>query len=657
MVLFTIFSIDRNAAAPFANLENGGPPPLSQKVPSCVHFSPDIKIAILKELHKHKKDNDALDKALAVAMHYKVTNINKVRLKYAIKSWKHYAMKLHQEGQSPKTKADKLLFELYDLKAENALSQCEEEDQEEIESLAIQLSEQAKMAVVDMIDSQPTVICRKAKDMFRKIFWFKALDKVREIDTDTSIDINSLRKSFWGWKDNRGSNSENLAYTICENILAAPIKANNVTEEFKAAILSELYKQQDILLLGTPQMVKNLFNSLISIPRKHALTIDSGSELALVFTMWKETLTDRLKKGHHHQLRACERMILEICLGQSNTSVTDGLSNKAKEMLLPHLKTHARILNSGDVKEKVDVLKDILNHAQQLQLAVDHLGLYKIIWRWKLFALKMKLMDMSLHNLDSELLDVFDLNHRDAMDADMLGYFLDSSSFDHQKLQAIIPETAKYLVFNAVTTKHDVVFGNNLREISCFWSETLEILRAKDDMYLVCQRPPLLQRAFFAWIFEAWQKRLNNEYLTPHENTMLDLAHLKKALLSEHFDYDENNVNHLSDNVVEISEAMFDAMIQDLLVIKSLLHHGDKALFWTLGMKMAQALWINCDSPPRLFVTIMSWRIKAQQKILQHIPLQTYEKSIFELFGIANDLFSHEGKFSCGSFVDVECMN
>ena len=132
---------------------------------------------------------------------------------------------------------------------------------------------------------------------------------------------------------------------------------------------------------------------------------------------------------------------------------------------------------------------------------------------------------------------------------------------------------------------------------------------------------------------------------------------MKKALLSEHFDYDENNVNHLSDNVVEISEAMFDAMIQDLLVIKSLLHHGDKALFWTLGMKMAQALWINCDSPPRLFVTIMSWRIKAQQKILQHIPLQTYEKSIFELFGIANDLFSHEGKFSCGSFVDVECMN
>ena len=58
-------------------------------------------------------------------------------------------------------------------------------------------------------------------------------------------------------------------------------------------------------------------------------------------------------------------------------------------------------------------------------------------------------------------------------------------------------------------------------------------------------------------------------------------------------------------------------------------------------MKLAQAFWINCDSPPRLFVTMMSWRIKAQQKILQHIPLHSYEKSIFEIFGVANDLFSH----------------
>ena len=46
---------------------------------------------------------------------------------------------------------------------------------------------------------------------------------------------------------------------------------------------------------------------------------------------------------------------------------------------------------------------------------------------------------------------------------------------------------------------------------------------------------------------------------------MLDLAHLKKALLTEHFDYDENNVNHLNDNVVEISEVSFESMIQDLL--------------------------------------------------------------------------------------------
>ena len=162
--------LDRNAAAPFANLENGGPPPLSQKVPGCVHISPDIKIAILKEILKYKKDIDVLDKALAVAVHYKVTNINKVKLKYSLKQWKHRAMDMHQEGQCPKTKADRLLFEIYDLKSENALSQCEEEAFDEDEAI-IELSESAKMAVIEMIDLQPTILCRKASEIYRKQFW------------------------------------------------------------------------------------------------------------------------------------------------------------------------------------------------------------------------------------------------------------------------------------------------------------------------------------------------------------------------------------------------------------------------------------------------------------------------------------------------------
>lgn len=631
--------LDRNAAAPFANLENGGPPPLSQKVPGCVHISPDIKIAILKEILKYKKDIDVLDKALAVAVHYKVTNINKVKLKYSLKQWKHRAMDMHQEGQCPKTKADRLLFEIYDLKSENALSQCEEEAFDEDEAI-IELSESAKMAVIEMIDLQPTILCRKASEIYRKQFWSKALEKVKEIDPDCKIDINSLRKAFWTWKSQRKSAAENLAHSVCENLTSAPIKANNVTEDFKAAILTELYKQQETLTFGTPESIKYLFNNLVGISRKHGVNLETGSELALVFSMWKEGLTERLKKGQHSQMSACERMILEICLGPN---LNEGLNARSKETILPLIKTHAFVLNHGDVNEKVNLLKEFGTSVQALQLNLDHLGLYKAIRRWKLLALKTRNLDMSLSNLDSELLETLETDFKDEIDLELLCHYLDSSIYDHKRLQVILPDAAKYVIFNAVTAKHDIVFGSNLREISNFWTETLELIKAKDNLQLVCpSKPTLLQRAFFVWICEAWKKRLNNGYLTPQENTLLDLAHLKKALLSEHFDYDENNINHLSDSVVEINEANFDLLVQDLLEIKELMQQGDKALFWTLGMKLAQALWINCDSPPRLFVTVMSWRIKAQQKILHHIPLLAYEKSIFELFGIANDLFSHE---------------
>ena len=307
--------------------------------------------------------------------------------------------------------------------------------------------------------------------------------------------------------------------------------------------------------------------------------IESGFELALIFTTWKENCIERLKKSQHHQLRACERIILEICLGQSNVNVSSlssdgGLTNRAKEILIPLLKTHARVLNEGDLKEKQTVLKDMLNQVQHLQLAMDYLGLYKVIHRWKCFALKKKLMELSLPETDTDLLDIFECRLNDSIDADLLVYLTDSSCFDHQKLRVIIPEAAKYVVFNAVSTKHELVFGTNLREISNFWSETLDMIRAKDDPNLHCPSHQHLQRAFFVWMYEAWKKRLNNEYLTPQENTMLDLAHLKKALLTEHFDYDENNVNHLNDNVVEISEVTFESMIQDLLGI-----HTYKILF------------------------------------------------------------------------------
>ena len=213
-----------------------------------------------------------------MATHYKVFDVNKVRLKYAVKQWKHRAIKLHQEGQTPKTKADKLLFELYDLKVENALSQCEEEeedldDHEHHQEAILELSEQAKMATVNLVESQPSVLCRKTKELFRKPFWSKALEKVKELEPEAKFDVNSLRKAFWTWKDRKGSVAENLAFTICENVLAAQTKAKHVSEELKAAVLHELHNQQETLLLGTSEQVKNLFYNLVTIPQKHGINI------------------------------------------------------------------------------------------------------------------------------------------------------------------------------------------------------------------------------------------------------------------------------------------------------------------------------------------------------------------------------------------------
>ena len=210
-----------------------------------------------------------------MATHYKVFDVNKVRLKYAVKQWKHRAIKLHQDGQTPKNKADKLLFELYDLKVENALSQCEEEEEDldgEQEAI-LELSEQAKMATVNLVESQPSVLCRRTKELFRKPFWSKALEKVKELEPEAKIDVNSLRKAFWTWKDRKGSSAENLAFTICESVLTAPTKSKNWSEEIKAAVLHELHNQQETLLLGTSEQVKNLFFNLVMIPQKHGINI------------------------------------------------------------------------------------------------------------------------------------------------------------------------------------------------------------------------------------------------------------------------------------------------------------------------------------------------------------------------------------------------
>ena len=87
-LIYFIYNIDKNAAAPFANMPNGQLPPLIKSIPNCTHFSSAFKLEILNKMLQHKRDlrkEETWEKILKVANGFNITNANK--LKFAIKNW------------------------------------------------------------------------------------------------------------------------------------------------------------------------------------------------------------------------------------------------------------------------------------------------------------------------------------------------------------------------------------------------------------------------------------------------------------------------------------------------------------------------------------------------------------------------------------------
>lgn len=294
----------------------------------------------------------------------------------------------------------------------------------------------------------------------------------------------------------------------------------------------------------------------------------------------------------------------------------------------------------GDSKAKIGAINEII---EKTSLNIqDPLTLFKQIKRWKLSILKKQELGLNLEPNESSLVDCLGIEFGDQIDAEMLALSEDSSRFDLEHLQVVIPGQGKRVLANAVAAKHDIVFGSNQREIAHFWVEALEEVMAIEGN-VICQRPALLQRAFFAWIFEAWQKRMGRSsssgFLSPLETTMLDLAVVKKSAHDSTFDSScdaSSMVVQDPNDLVDMSEAVQAAIVKDILGFKDLMQ-SDKALFWTLALKMTQAFGVNCDSPSRLFLTFLTWRLKAQQKKNQDVPNSAYEKLLFELlplFGI-----------------------
>jgi hypothetical protein len=75
-------------------------------------------------------------------------------------------------------------------------------------------------------------------------------------------------------------------------------------------------------------------------------------------------------------------------------------------------------------------------------------------------------------------------------------------------------------------------------------------------------------------------------------------------------------------------------------------------MFWTLALRIAQSFWVNCDTPARLFLTFHSWRLRAQQKVLESIPLTSTDNALFDLFQVTSgqDDTEDDGE----DFIEVE---
>lgn len=261
--------------------------------------------------------------------------------------------------------------------------------------------------------------------------------------------------------------------------------------------------------------------------------------------------------------------IRQFCQFIAFSYPSSDLHKTIRDSIVAIIQPYATIFKTGSAKSQSKAWSDISEKAQSQhgpgQLADPNL-LFKLIKRWKLLILKKQEFDEMPSESESLLLDYLGLQHSDSQDSDLLSFYEDSSTSD-LRVSVIIPDSAKALIVNSVISKSDLVYGNNLRDLSNFWSESLD--QINQDFPIACKgRPPLLQRAFFSWTFEAWTKQMANVYLSPHETLMLDLAFNKKAAACSNYSFSDHlpEVNEV--DVVDISETVQATILKDLMDFK-----------------------------------------------------------------------------------------
>lgn len=593
-------NIPKNAAAPYASMKDGVPPVLISRVPGCIHITPQARTAILKGLISSKSDPDKWKKATNIALEHNIEGATEAKLRFAVKQWKAKTIEKYTKGSKPRTKTEKLSFELCDLNDDIALDKDWDDQVPEIT-----LSEEVRMAIVTKVAENPFILSRKAKEAARKRFWTEAL----ESSFNMEIDVKALKASFWHWSNITSSNAGQRLSKILDALGNIHTINRQMSDDIKASVVNQVFQNQQILLLGTNDEKSLFWNQLLKLLGKAEL--QDGMHLSMLFTLWKEAVLIRIEKGI--SLKPFEHMILQVCIGHLSNF---DLSQSAKASILPWLRGNQWKKNWMEIHSKT-----VGQHGIQ-----DPMTFFKAVKRWKLNALKKEEFGHPLNEEELQLLQTVDVE--DWLEADLMARSEDTSRYD-ASAKTVVPNAVKSDIVTLISTKQDSVYGSNIREMNNFWTETLDSFMVQRNV--CCHEAADLQRAYFAWTFEAWQKKLSNAYLLPYEEVMLELISSKNRI--EQFNWDEEN--HEEVEQLDVSEKDMSKLINFLIEYKDL-QSRDKCLFWTLGLRFVQS-YCNCDnSPARLYATILKERVSSQQSSFRDVPLTELQRSILVLFGNAS---------------------
>ncbi len=568
---------------------------------------------------------DTWEKLVLVARDHGLNINTKSKLRHYANQWKWKVLKLQRENKRPTSKAEKYMFQIYDWNEE--INRLDESDTSDLEE-ETDIPEEARLNVVKMVESESNVLYQKTKG--KSNFWTTACDEIKTSHGVRNLNGYLLRKHFWQWKKSAMQNdSLNIKPTQSEELVLKVIRqltiSNNLeskrnNEELKAAVLQQMFQNQSVPLFGNTEEKVSFWNSVIPLANKYGMGYEDGQHLRIAYNLWKGPVLRKLELGHYTQLRACDRMILELCIGPHEQM----LSPNEQDSLIPGIQESNETLRNGDAKAKLAFWDSQIEILQgQGSNIPDGLTLYKLVNKWKLLAVKKQEFEMDLTDNDMTLIDSLGLSASDAFDADLLSHFEDSSPFD-LKMKVFFPDRVKALIISRIFEQQELYFSPN--PIGG-WTE---LVKFAQDCGCLVAKPQSMARCFYGWTLEAWRKQVTSGGygLATHESMMLEIAFNGKT--HAHYPFNDNLDVVQNTEMVDLNENVVSDVVEDMRDYRDLLR-SDKPLFWSMVLRMVQAMGVSCDNVTTIFLTFQYWRLKAQHKIVDQLPLPKLDRDLLIL--------------------------